>query len=234
MLVSIVIPTYNCAKYLESCLKSCYNQTYKDYEIIVVDDNSSDDTYNILKKHNIRYVKNDKNLGPAASRNIGISLAKGDLVSFIDSDDLMHIDKLAKSVKEFGKDIGMTCGNYQIIYDRVRLFNPFYSSPINIDYKLLMQQNFVASGSTTVRKSILDELGGFNEEYWIAEDYDLWLRISEKYKIKYIHNILYYYSIMRNSNSLTQRDDIQIRHISNLKKIKDASRKRMKYAKHSE
>jgi len=226
MLVSIIIPSYNSEKFLKTCLQSCYKQTHKDFEIILIDDYSSDNTFQVAKDFNIRYVRNDKNLGPAASRNIGIELSNGELISFIDADDIMNHNKLSLSIDNFNSDIGMTCGNYQILYDRVRLFGPFYANPIDITYDLMMKQNFVASGSTTVRKDVLDDVGVFNEDYWIAEDYDLWLRISEKYRINYIHDILYYYSITKNSDSLTQRTDIQLNHMSNLKKIREDSKAR--------
>ena len=97
----------------------------------------------------------------------------------------------------------------------------------HFNYDLMMKQNFVASGSTTVKKSVFDDIGLFNEEYWIAEDYDMWVRISEKYKIKYIHEVLYYYSIVSGDSSLTQRADIQMNHIKNINKIKEESRKRV-------
>jgi len=228
-MVSIVIPAYNCSKYIKQCVQSCNNQIYDSFEIIVIDDNSSDDLYQFTKNFNIRYIRNDKNIGPGASRNIGIKVAKGEYISFLDCDDLMNPNKLELSVRAFEEDdkIGMVCGNYQILVDRVRLCHPFYQTPIDIDYDLMMKQNFVASGSTTVKKSVFDDIGLFNEEYWIAEDYDMWVRISEKYKIKYIHEVLYYYSIVSGDSSLTQRADIQMNHIKNIKKIKEESKKRV-------
>jgi hypothetical protein len=90
-----------------------------------------------------------------------------------------------------------------------------------------MRQNFVASGTVTVRRSVFDDVGFFDETLWIAEDYDMWVRISEKYNIEYLHKILYYYSVVPNGNSLTQRDDIQLRHNDNIRKIKQASMERI-------
>ena len=228
MLVSIVIPAYNSKKYLKQCLNSCINQTYKNIEIILVDDASSEELYPIAKEYDVKYIRNNKNSGPAFSRNIGIKMSQGELVSFIDADDIMHPQKIELSVKEFKDDVGMTCGNYKILFNRLTLYPKFYNHPIDVNWELLMKQNFVASGSTTVRKDVLEQMNGFNEEYWIAEDYDLWLRISERYKIKYIHDILYFYSIVKNGNSLTQREDIQLAHLFNIKKIKAESLSRVR------
>jgi GT2 family glycosyltransferase len=132
-------------------------------------------------------------------------------------------------VKEFenSKEIGMTCGNYRILVNRSRMMRPFYRRPINIDYDALMKQNYVASGSVTMRRSAAEDVGLFDEGYWISEDYDMWLRISEKYPIKYIDNILYYYSVIPKGDSLTQRDDIQKDHIKNIEEIRERSKERV-------
>ena len=147
----------------------------------------------------------------------------------MDSDDLMHRDKLKLSCEAFAKhaDVGMVCGNYRIISNRKKMLRPFYSRPIKISHATLMRQNFVASGSVTVKRDVIKDVGGFDEKLWIAEDYDLWVRISERYKIKYLHNILYYYSVVDGGDSLTQRSDIQKDHDKNIKIIRERSLDRM-------
>ncbi len=230
MLVDIIIPVYNPGSYLDSAIKSCMNQTYDNYKITVVDDCSSEDISPIISKYrSITYIRNNKNMGPAFSRNVGIKNSSGDLVSFLDADDIWDKNKLLYSVNEFIRDssIGMTCGNYQII-TKSRILRPFYKKNIVINHEMLMKNNYVASGSTTVRRSVLDDVGLFNENFWIAEDYDLWVRISEKYPIRYINKVLYYYRVASGGGSLTQRDDIQKNHISNIMEIKKQSSIRMK------
>jgi|TARA_R110001583_G_scaffold16234_12_gene66274 glycosyltransferase involved in cell wall biosynthesis len=231
MLVDIVIPAYNPGEYLHECLISCVSQSYENFNIIVVDDNSTEDVERVVSNFSeVSYIRNPKNLGPGASRNVGINNGSGDLISFIDSDDIMHQDKLALSVERLSKssEAGMCCGNYRIMVNRQSIRPPFYKLPIDINYNLLMKQNFVASGSTTVRRSVIDEVGSFNEDYWIAEDYDLWLRISERYPVEYIHNVLYYYSIVPGEGSLTQRSDIQKDHIKNINEIRRSSKERVR------
>ena len=120
----------------------------------------------------------------------------------------------------------MTCGNYKVLLNRLRLLPEFYSAKIRIDTELLMRQNFVASGSTTVRKEVFDKVGLFNEGYWIAEDYDMWVRISEEYEIEYIHEVLYYYSVIKRGGPLTQDGSRSIEQHINILKLKEDSRKR--------
>jgi len=230
MLVDIIIPAYNPGEYLADAIKSCLSQEYKHYTITVIDDNSSEDVKEMLKSFpSVKYIRNEKNLGPGASRNVGIRATDGDLISLLDADDIMHKRKLRVSVDAFKRspDIGMTCGNYQILVNRGRLMSPFYKRAVNIDHSVLMRQNFVASGSTTFKRGVTEDIGLFNEKYFISEDYDMWVRIAEKYPIEYIHEILYYYSVIPKGSSLTQRADIQGNHISNIKEIKKASLERL-------
>ncbi|MAG40254.1 hypothetical protein CMI41_04785 [Candidatus Pacearchaeota archaeon] len=230
MLVDIIIPAYNPGKYLASAIKSCLNQRYKNYTITVIDDNSTEDLQETLRRYpSVKYIRNEENIGPGASRNVGIRATNGDLISLLDADDIMYSNKLKISVETFKRKpkIGMTCGNYQILVKRVKLKRPFYKNPIKIDHASLMKRNFVASGSTTIKRSVLDDVGLFNEKYWIAEDYDMWIRIAEKYPIEYIHQILYYYSVIPRGGSLTQQKDKKEEHIQNIAEIKQASRDRL-------
>tara|TARA_Y100000287_G_scaffold186136_1_gene192131 strand:+ start:6777 stop:7484 length:708 start_codon:yes stop_codon:yes gene_type:complete len=230
MHVDIIIPAYNPGKDLVEAVSSCYNQSYRNFSVIVIDDNSENNVARLLREFpEVKYIRNDKNLGPAGARNVGMKASSGELISFLDSDDLMHRDKLKLSCEAFAKhaDVGMVCGNYRIISNRKKLLRPFYSRPIKISHAALMKQNFVASGSVTVKRDVIKDVGGFDEKLWIAEDYDLWIRISERYNIKYLHDILYYYSVVDGGGSLTQRSDIQKDHDKNIKAIRDRSLSRM-------
>ena len=229
MLVDIIIPAYNPGPYLDEAIRSCLGQSYGDYSITVVDDCSSQDLRPIVSNYDcVKYIRNDKNMGPAFSRNIGILNTGGELISFLDADDVWDQNKLLYSVREFknNKDIGMTCGNYRIL-SRGRLHPPFYKRAMDIDYKMLFRNNYVASGSVTLKREVVEDVGLFNDEYWIAEDYDMWLRVAEKYPVKYINKVLYYYRVMGKGSSLTQRADIQSSHAKNLRLIKSNSASRM-------
>lgn len=229
MKVEVIIPAYNPGPYLKDAIESCLNQSYKDYSITVIDDCSSENIEGIIKLYpKVKLIKTDKNSGPSAARNLGIKNTDAELISLLDADDIMAREKLYYSVKEFDNpDVGMTCGNYKILYNRSRLMSQFYSRPIKISYPLMMRQNFVASGSVTIRKDVLDDVGLFDESLWISEDYDMWLRIAEKYNIKYIHKILYYYSVIKNGGSLTNSSNSEDLGRENNKKIRAASKARM-------
>jgi glycosyltransferase involved in cell wall biosynthesis len=234
MLVDIIIPAYNPGRYLADAIESCLAQEYKNYTITVIDDNSKEDVEASLRPYpEVKYIRNEKNLGPGGARNVGIRATRAPLISLLDSDDIMHPRKLRLDVKAFGDrpELGLTCGNYQILVNRNRFMRPFYKRAIKINHRSLMKQNFVASGSTTFKREVVEDVGLFNEQYWISEDYDMWVRISEKYPIEYIHEVLYYYSVVPSGSSLTQRNDVQKNHLSNIREIRDASRKRVIDAK---
>ena len=231
--IDIIMPVHNTPiAYLKDALDSCLNQSYQPKNIIVVDDYSGQDYSYITKiSPKIKLIKTPKNIGPAGARNFGINSqhCKSELISFLDSDDIMDANKLAYTILEFNKNpnIGMTCGNYRILVNRKRLMKPFYKHAPKINRESLMRQNYVASGSTTVRRDVLIEVGGFDERFWIAEDYNCWLKISENYKIGYINKVLYYYSVIPKGDSLTQRDDIQLNHLKNIEIIRSESKVRV-------
>jgi len=222
MKVSVIIPAYE-PLYLKDALESAYRQSYTNYEIIVIDDCSKRiDIEKQIKNSEVTLLRMKENSGPAAARNFGVKHSSGDLISFLDADDIWAPHKLSFSVRKFeDKDVGLTCGNYRIFLNRRRLKTSFYKNPITIDFKKLLNINYIASGSVTISRKAFDECGPFDEKLWLAEDYKLWLSIAAKYKIEYIHDILYFYSICKNGNSLTQRRELQMRHLEIINKIKE-------------
>jgi glycosyltransferase involved in cell wall biosynthesis len=228
VLVDVIIPVYN-SNYLVEALESCMNQSYRNFRVTVVDDCSTYNVKSIIDKYrDINYIRNEKNLGPAGSRNVGIKATNGELISFLDADDIWDPNKLLYSVAEFKKkkEISMTCGNYRILVHG-RLRAPFYKRAPKINWDTLMRQNLVACGSVTVKREALEEIGLFDERFWIAEDYQAWLRLSESHKISFIPKVLYYYRIIPGSDSLTQRSEIQKDHLENLDIIKKESKERV-------
>lgn len=230
MNVDIIIPAYH-GTYLSQALESCLKQTYQEVKITVIDNQSPIDIKKICQQFpNINYIKSSQNLGPAGGRNLGIKSTSAELISFLDDDDIMDKNKITNSVREFqnNSEIGMTCGNYQILVDRRNLRPPFYKTAPIINWNSLMRQNLVASGSVTIKRKVIEEVGLFDERFWIAEDYNCWLKVSENYPIKYIHEVLYHYSwINKPNSSLTKMAEIQKNHQLNLSIIRKESRVRM-------
>lgn len=205
-LVSVIIPTYNRAQTIIRSIRSVLNQSYQNYEIIVVDDGSTDNTEEVIMKMNsqkIKYIKHSHNKGAAAARNTGIKAAKGEYIAFQDSDDEWHPDKLKKQVEiiiKLPNDVG-------IIYtDMWRVKNNkkyYFSSPHIIPedgivyYKALDDYlEGIGLQTTIIRNKCFCELGFFDENFPRLIDYEIFVRFSKKYKFCHIKEplVTYYYT----------------------------------------
>lgn len=188
MKVSVIIPTYNSAKYVTEAIDSVLAQTYKNYEIIVIDDGSTDNTKELLKsyKKKIKYIYQE-NKGQAWARNTGIKKAKGELIAFLDADDVWLAKKLELQVPLFkDKEIGLVYGDIALFGDKTNLKlihnNDFKRGYI---FKDLIKDNFICISTTIIRKDVLDMVGLFNSKIRYVEDLELWLRVVYKNKIDY-------------------------------------------------
>jgi GT2 family glycosyltransferase len=206
-LVSVIIPTYNRQKLVQEAITSVLRQTYADYEVIVVDDGSTDDTGLVLEQRygaTIRYFYQD-NQGESAARNLGIGRAKGEYIAFLDSDDLWHPKKLEHQVDAFevSKDAGMISTQaYWINYEglKLRLLPHGHDLPgSTVSWEDLVLDNVVAGGGSTamVRRSCLERVGGFDVDIQFGEEWDLWLRLARHFRIHQIPEPLSYYRLHR-------------------------------------
>lgn len=212
ILVSVIIPTYNRKNIVIDAIKSVLNQTTKDFEIIVVDDGSTDGTREYLESLNlpIRIISKD-NGGVASARNIGIKNTIGKYIAFLDSDDLYLPEKLNSQVTylENHPNIPLVyTDEYIEVNGEVLPKTRFQRADVGDDIK----NNFLLSGfvqrtpihtsAVMVRKSILEEVGYFNETLKIHEDSELWNRISIKYKFGYIDTPLAIFRYKEGSDHL--------------------------------
>ena len=199
---SVIIPTYNRAHKLKKALESLVNQTFTDYEVLVMDDGSTDDTRAVVESfHDARlsYEWAPNFGGPAGPRNRGLKLAKGAYIAFLDSDDWWHPNKLTKcfNLIQLGNDF---------VYHEleiVRINGKFKKnvigswqlrSPVQMD--LLMRGNAIATSSVVVRRDIINLTLGFNQSFNMiaCEDYHMWLQIAElTEKFHYSAEVLGYY-----------------------------------------
>ncbi len=196
MLVSVIIPTYNRRNLLDNSIKSVLNQTYKNFEIIIIDDNSNDGTYEYIKKINhdkIQYIKNKETMYAPRSRNIGISHSKGDLIAFLDDDDEWYPNKLEKQIKLFqDSDVGLVYGGIDLFFEDYSL--SYSTSPeLKGDiYKNMLIKNYIgATPSVVIRRDILNNVCSKENEYFdpsfpARQDYDLWVRITEKCNVDFV------------------------------------------------
>lgn len=230
MNVDVIIPIYNQAKYLDSALQSCLKQGILKKNIYLIDDCSSDSPDKVALKYGINYLKTETNAGPAAARNLGIKSSSSEFIAFLDADDAMLPGRILASLNSLIQtDAVMVCGNYRFWINRLTISQPFYKKEVEISYQNMISNNYVASGSVMLKRKVLDTVGLFNESYLLAEDYDLWLRIVENYKINYIHDPLYlYHRDTINKVSLTSDPKNFTLLVSNVEKIKQDSLNRMK------
>ena len=192
--VSIVVPTYNRAERLGETLRSVFNQTCQDFELIVVDDGSTDDTQKVVNSFpRVQYISKQENHGVSRARNEGLALAKGRYICFLDSDDLWDEKKLQIQVQWMGDN-----PNCQVCYTdeiwirkgvRVNQMNKHrkYSGDI---FRHCLPLCIVSPSSAMLRAELFDEIGNFDESLPACEDYDLWLRTAEKYPFHFIEEPL--------------------------------------------
>jgi len=201
--VSVIIPTYNRAGYIEEAIDSVLAQTYKDFEIIVIDDGSTDKTRKVLRKYTgqIRYFPQE-NQGVAVSRNKGIAVSRGEYVAFLDSDDAWLPKKLERQVAflEEHPDIALVCGEVFLMDEKGETIHHVpHDRELPLTFKNLFEQSLIHVPTTMVRRQILEEAGGFDPAVDTSEDYDLWLRIIKKHRGHYMELPLAKYRLHQDS-----------------------------------
>ncbi len=185
-LVSVIIPTFNRAWILLEAIESVLSQTFENYELIVVDDGSTDNTRLLLESFkDIRVVSQD-NKGVSAARNQGIAVAAGDYLAFLDSDDLWFPGKLASQMTFFKTHPqAMICQTQEVWIRNGRRINPKkrHCKASGMFFERSLELCLVSPSAVIIKKDLLDDVGRFDEELPACEDYDLWLRIGARYPV---------------------------------------------------
>ncbi len=222
--VSIVIPTYNHANYIDKSLNSIINQTFKNWEAIVIDNHSTDGTEKILRKYTdprIRYLKINNNGIIAKSRNLGIEVATGQWIAFLDSDDWWTNDKLEVCFNDIDEkvdfiyhDLELVNTNSKFFFSRKRFKGRELKKPVlkNLLVGMINEGTAICNSSVIVRKNILIKIGGISENKNLAasEDFNTWLRIAQiTDQFKYLKKKLGYYLI---HDASAQNKDLSIPH----------------------
>lgn len=183
-LVSVIIPTHKRPKMLERAVNSVLSQTYRNIEIIIVDDGSNDSTKDVveeLKKQNyeinIEYIVNDKPMGACVARNRGIQKAKGEFITGLDDDDEFIANRIQEFIKCYDDDFAFICSDIKII--KVTSSKILKSKKI-ITFNDLLWGNIVGP-QIFIKRSRLLEVNSFDESLPSAQDYDLWLRLVQKF-----------------------------------------------------
>lgn len=210
-LISIIIPAYNAEKFIAKTLDSVLAQTYKNYELIVVDDGSSDKTAEVVEEY---LKKNDmhgmcirqQNKKIAGARNTGIRAASGPWIALLDHDDLWFPQKLEEVIKELNRhpDVDLICHN-EIVTERdnTRRISRNGPNSVNMYESLLFSGNCLSPSATLFKKNVALKSEGFHEDpaYNTVEDYDFWLRISRIAKFHFLNQTLGEYVLVKTAAS---------------------------------
>lgn len=223
--VTVIIPTYKRAESLERAINSVLNQTYKNLELIVVDDNNEDSEYRLanekrLNKYkelkNFKYIKHSKNKNGAAARNTGIQYATGDYITFLDDDDIFLPTRIVKMVNLL-KDNPSYGGAYSsvAICKNKRIINVIEANKDgSFELDLLKQKSFFGTGSNLfIKKEIIEKIGDFDINFTRHQDIEYMIRFFEYSNIKSINEILVIKCIEDQNNKLNYEKMIEVKRL---------------------
>jgi glycosyltransferase involved in cell wall biosynthesis len=211
-MVSVIVPTFNREKTILRAINSILKQTYKDIEIIIIDDCSNDNTQNVVKLLNndkIKYIKHDKNRGACAARNTGIKLAKGEYIAFLDSDDEWLPKKIEKQVnflKTNNADV-VFCSHICCMGNK-ELIIPDKKIDTSILYKKLLYGNFITTGSILGKSKCFNHIK-FDLKLPRFQDWDLMISIAQKYSVQHINEVLTINYVQKDSISKDDKKAIE-------------------------
>ena len=208
--VSIVLPTYNGSKYIRQSIDSCLNQTYKNIELIIVDDSSTDDTPEIIKTYKderIRYIRHDKNKGLSHALNTGFAKATGKYLAWT-SDDNYYVKEAIEKMLFFLRD-----KNFPFVYCDFYRFKDSQPSCLRVEKRPEspeIEKVNVVGACFLYSKKIKEVIGNFDPDTALAEDYDYWIRVSKKFSMYHLAEPLYYYREHTKSLSLSKYYEVRV------------------------
>lgn len=205
--VSIIMPAYNAEKTIGAAIQSVLNQTYANFELIVIDDCSKDKTADIIQDFGARdsrmhYLKNEINSGVSATRNYGVSEAAGEWIAFLDSDDMWREDKLEKQIAviQDHEDAVLTYTASSFISSDGKPYNYVMEAEEKTNYKTLLKKNLISCSSVMVKSDIMKNVKMPHDK--MHEDYYVWLTILRAYRYAYgVNEPLLIYRLSSNSKS---------------------------------
>ncbi len=205
MSITVLMTTYNCGEYISQAIQSVLNQTYKDFELLIIDDGSTDNTEQVVKRFNdqrIRFISSN-HIGRSSALNLGLKEAKYDLISFCDADDIIHPQKISKQLLLFKNENDLIFTNSTFFKNNKILYQLKIQNDLNIIKRKVALHGHLGASVLFNRKFILEN-GGFNVKLLAFEDYDLWLRILIDSNIIIVPEPLYFQRLRKDSLSTTE------------------------------
>ena len=204
MRFSVIIPLYNKAPYIKKALGSVMGQTYKDYELVVVDDGSTDDSYrdakDVLEDSGLNYqLLHQENAGVSTARNHGVAVSQGDYLCFLDADDwwdLAFLENMDSLITK-NSEAGIYGTNYFYVKNGRNRVCVTTAETGYINYCKVYAEKLqmpLWTGAVCIPRSVFKEFGGFRSHLKLGEDFDLWIRISLKYKVAFLNKPLSFYN----------------------------------------
>jgi glycosyltransferase involved in cell wall biosynthesis len=198
-LVSIILPTHNGSQYIKQSLESCLNQTYRNIELIVVNDASEDDTGEIACSYDdprIIYLKNESNMGLANSLNKGFLESKGDYLTWTSDDNFYAPDALARMLSEVRRSpsVDFVYANYYRIDENGKIIER-----VRVKESLYLLINNCVGPCFLYTRRVYEKIGDYNPDSVLAEDYEYWIRALKQFKMHQVEHYLYYHRFHRDS-----------------------------------
>jgi len=221
--ISVIMPIYNCDKYLEEALVSIIIQTYKDFEVIAINDGSTDSSLEILEKYakfdNRIKIISQKNSGIVNALNNGIKIAKGEYIARMDGDDVSFSNRFADQVKVLDKNLEavLVAGDFEIINEKSEyIYREVVVPDDDFIQRAFYLRNAIAHGSVMFRKSIVEKIGLYSSTCGPTEDMELWMRLTKVGKFLATGTSVYKWRV--NQNGITSNNNLEsichaIRHI---------------------
>lgn len=201
--ISIVLPVYNGEKYLENCLQSIDRQAFGDYELLIGDDGSTDETPQIIRRHadtRWQYIRHEQNLGLFGNLNYLIASTRAPLIRFLCQDDILETNCLAEEVTFFAEhpDVGMFFNKYHVIDEKEVVVgrSPIDDLPIVMPPHVSLQYYYYYGclpgnlSTACISRKALEQLGAFDESYQVAGDFEMWVRICKQFNMGVLHKYL--------------------------------------------
>lgn len=224
--VSVIMPVYNAQKYLKPAIESVLQQTFTEFELVIVDDGSVDNSWEIIrsyarKSRRIVALQNTDNLKISKTLNRCLTAAQGEYVARMDADDIAAKERLAIQVAymDAHPEVGISGGTMKLINDAGNIIG---RRKYHLDDRAIRRHIFRYSPFShpviIMRKSVLDECGYYNPEYDFAEDYELYFRIGLKAKFGNVHDVLLYYRVLPKSITATLTKTMELKTLAIRKK----------------